>query len=81
MIELCDHYEYYSDGRGEINNAGEDDVNEGDEKANPLNIEIQADIILSGYASGPDNLEYSSILPMLDEQPLSPLLVGKKRRR
>ena len=66
MIELCDHYEYFSDNRGEMNNAGEADVNNGDESKNLLEIEIPADETQGGYASGPENLEHSSILPMFN---------------
>ncbi len=37
-----------------------------DDKINPLNIVIlPADDTQGGYASGPENLEHSSILPML----------------
>jgi hypothetical protein len=65
VIELCDHYEYYSDGRGEINNVSIDDDNDRDVVVNPLNIEILEEETLGGYASGPDELERSNILPII----------------
>ena len=64
-----------------MNNAGEADDNNGDETKNLLEIEIPADETVGGYASGPENLEHSSILPMFNQQPQQPLLIGKKRRR
>ena len=34
-----------------------------------------------GYASGPEELEHSSVLPISMEQSVQPLIIGKKRRR
>ena len=44
-----------------------------DETKKPQDIEIPADESVCGYASGPENLEHSSMLPMLDPyQPVQP---------
>ena len=78
MIALCDHYEYMSDNNSEV---GGD--NNGDETKKPLDIEIPQDETAGGYASGPEHLEHSSIMPMLQTtlQPQQPMIIGKKRRR
>jgi len=62
VIELCDHYEFYSD-----NNEGQQDNSSGDEAKNrPFeDFDIPADDTQGGYQSGPENLEHSSIQPML----------------
>lgn len=76
VIELCDHYEFYSDNQEEAN------MDDNNEPKNPLDIEIPADETQGGYASGPDELEHSTNVPMLDlNQPMEPLMIGKKRRR
>ena len=57
LIELCDHYEYFSDNEGEVGD------NKSDDAKKQLDIEIPGDETQGGYASGPENLEHSSIFP------------------
>lgn len=76
IIELCDHYEYWSDQDEVDGNNGEDTKN------NPLDIEIPCDETQGGYQSGPENLEHSAIMPILcTNQPQLPQIIGKKRMR
>lgn len=74
MIELCDHYEYFSDNEGEIGDNNDDDAKK------TLDIEIPADETQGGYASEPENIDHA-IFPQLDTTPQQPLIIGKKRRR
>ena len=77
VIALCDHYEYMSDNNSEV---GGD--NNGDETKKPMDIEIPEDETAGGYASGPEHLEHSSEMPMLQtNQPQQSMIAGKKRRR
>ena len=67
VIELCDHYEYYSDNEVQVGDDNDDETKK------PQDIEIPAEESVCGYASGPENLEHSSMLPMLDPyQPVQP---------
>jgi len=77
VIELCNHFEYYSDNMdAQVGDNGESGENK------PYHFEIPEEETQNGYASGPEHLEHSSILPIVVENKTQePMIIGKKRQR
>ena len=62
MIELCDHFEYFSEP-----DEGQADNDNGDDNKKFFDdVEIPAEETQGGYASGPENLEHTTHVSMLD---------------